>query len=104
MITRTVQRGLETATAYIPEASDVADLKVGDKALNVWGEFAEVTDVTARSVDIHGAPFVCYYTRDGSGWISAGMKAGELVRTMPLTRLLDSAACDALEREMRAGS
>lgn len=91
----------ETVTAYMPTTEDVASLKVGDKAINVWNKFAEVTDITAKSVDINGNEFVCYYTKDGSGWISATMKAGELVRTMALTRLLDSAACDKLEQEMR---
>lgn len=66
----------ETVTAYMPTTEDVTGLRPGMKAINVWGRFEEVTDITARSTDIHGNEFVCYYTKDGSGWISASMKAG----------------------------
>ena len=88
----------------VPTAADVAELKIGDRALNAFGNYEEVTEITYRSVDVAGNPFVGYYTRFGSDTsrLSGGYKAGELVRTVHASCRHKSAELDAIERDMRA--
>jgi len=100
--------GHRQAVARVPDESDVLSLKAGDFAPDCFGRMSRVTRVFARSADIHGRAFVCYYcamsardTEENGCGCSASMKAGELVRTVALTGVLDSAQCDALEEEMR---
>lgn len=86
----------------MPEDHDIERLKVGDLAPFVFG-MAEVTEIYARKVDIHGAPFVCYYVKHGShnGTMSASMKVGEIIRSFPACDKFNSAELDTLEKEMR---
>ena len=85
----------------IPTAQEVKSLKVGDLALNAFGQYAPVTEISYRSVDVEGAPFVGYYTSTNGGAMSATYKAGELVRTVAASRRYKSAELDAIERDMR---
>jgi len=79
-------------TCYVPEREDVDGLKVGDRALNPFGKFGTVSEITARGTDINGRRYVCFYVSFGShdGKISASMKEGERI----------AYACKAHAREM----
>jgi hypothetical protein len=86
-----------TNETFIPSREIIQSLKVGDKALNVWGNWAEVTSIYAQKDNIHGKAFVCFYTKDGSGTISASYEEGRIVRTLPLCKNYNSAQLDAME-------
>jgi len=100
--TKTYQnKRYESVTLYLPEASDVANLKVGDVVPSCFG-LSEVTEIFARGTDVHGADFVCFYVKSGSGTMSVGMKAGELVRSFAACRDFNSNDLDQLEYALRA--
>lgn len=104
-------QALREIAARIPETEDVVNLNVGDMAPSCFGSLARVTRIFARSRDIKGSEFVCYYTamsdrdtsENGCG-CSALMKVGELIRTVALTGRLNSAECDALEMKMNGSA
>lgn len=90
------------ARYYIPTRAQLEAMKVGDQALDCWGRMAEVTEITARRLDINGKMFVCYYTKSGpASSCSMSVKEGELTRTAALSRLHKSAEVDLIERWMR---
>jgi hypothetical protein len=102
---------LREIAARIPEQADVDNLQVGDMAPTCFGGLARVTRIYARSKDIHGRSFVCYYaamnerdTAENGCGCSTSMKVGELIRTVALTGRLNSAECDALENDMHSHS
>ena len=89
-------------TIYMPEKQDIENLKVGDLALDCFGRFAEVTEISARKTDIEGKLFVCYYTKFGPGsYISMSMKEEELARTSNLYGFFDSSKLRQIEKDMR---
>ena len=101
--------GYREAVARVPEASDVAAVKVGGEAPDCFGKMALVTRVSARdTVRANGKPFAHYVTRvgpednerNGCG-CSNSMVAGVLMRSVFLTGILNSSECDDLEEEMR---
>ena len=118
MIERIITKGVKGCAGYreavarLPEAADVEAVKVGGLAPDCFGKLALVTRVTARDVvRANGNPFVHYYTYLGPGdtvengcGCSNSMVAGNLMRSVHLTGLLNSAECDTLEEQMRAES
>lgn len=86
----------------IPTTTEIAALRVGDLALNPFGHFARVAEITYRGIDVHGKAFVGYYTDfgDRSGRISNSMKAGELMRTVALSVRHTSRELDQIEAEL----
>ena len=106
---QTITRNFKSATARVPPKADVEAVAVGGTAPDCFGRMSLVTKVFARGTDIRGRAFVCYYcamsdrdTVDNGCGCSASLKEGELVRTLALTCLLNSAECDVLESEMEA--
>ncbi|MES2339244.1 MAG: hypothetical protein V4537_14215 [Pseudomonadota bacterium] len=96
-----------TATAYVPTREDVARLGVGDKALDAFGRWRPVVEISFRGVDVNGDPYVGYCTGnwydDGHpSTISGSYKAGKLVRTVALSCLATSDELRKLEAEMVA--
>lgn len=88
---------------FIPDEDFVKSLKLGDYAPNSMGAWSKVVEITAQKDDIHGVPFICYYVEFGSngGSISSSMKAGELMRTVRLSRYYKSLELDDIEQEMK---
>lgn len=88
---------------FLPTRDQVNSLKVGDLALDCFGRWSTVVEITCRRDDIHGRRFVCFYTSFGpTSRISASMKEGELVRTVATTGRYRSVELDAIERRMLA--
>jgi hypothetical protein len=103
MKTRIVSGINYSATALVPEQSDIDNIKVGDLAPDCFGKLQIVTDIFHRGKDRNGKDFVCYRTRFfgcEKTTITNTMKVGELLRTVALTNYLNSAECDKLEYEM----
>ena len=117
MRTRTVEkkdqygRVLRSAVAYLPDEQDVDAVAAGGQAPSCFGGVGLVTKVNYRGVCTHpsraGARFVGYTvamgprdTLENGCGCTASMTAGELVRSVALSGLLDSAKCDELERKM----
>lgn len=70
---------------YKPTQDDAEDLKVGDMALDPFGNWNEVVEITYRGIDIHGKAYVGFYTKHGeNGSVSNSYKDGEVVMTMPV--------------------
>jgi len=68
-----------------PEKNEIVGLKVGDVALDVFGGFSKVVEITCMRQDVKGKWFVHYYTDFGPGSrISHSAKEGEIVATIPL--------------------
>jgi hypothetical protein len=100
-----VTRNGKTAVARVPENQDILSLQVGSMAPNPWGGMARVDRITHRGISPSGAQYIGYYTKEagpGKAWISNSICAGKLIRTAPLTDLLTSAECDAIEQDMNA--
>ena len=96
--------GTSKITLFMPEVADVENLAVGDMAPSCWGRLQRVAEIAYRGVDLHGAPFVGFYVEDGvnGGRMSASLKAGELVRTVPMSGgKFTSAWADRQEDDMR---
>ncbi len=84
---------------FVPTEKDVAELNIGDRALNPFGRWAEVTEISFRGVDIHGFQFVGFYTSQGPGSTISGVyKVGDLVRTVGLRQTSDD--LDGIQAEM----
>lgn len=93
---------LRTVLAFMPDSADIENLKVGDFAPDCFGRLKRVVRIHSKREDIHGKPFACFDTENGStSQISQSLKAGELVRTIALTGLFTSRDCDELEEAMR---
>ncbi len=97
-------RHLADPVRHLPSRAEVLNLRPGDLALDCFGRWAKVVSISARGFDTRRRAYVCFYLQFGSrgSTISASMKESELVRTVALTRLYDSAELDAIERQLRA--
>jgi hypothetical protein len=95
---------LANPVLHLPTRSEVLNLRPGDLALDCFGRWARVVSIHARRDDVHGRAFACFYLEFGprGSTISGSMKEGELVRTVALTRLYNSAELDAIERQLRS--
>jgi len=94
-----------SAVYQIPTRETVDNLKVGDLVINCMGRLAEVTEITARGLDIHGKAYVCFYQKFGeNSTMSHSFKEGKLVRTVQLSGLHLAAELDQIEREMLAAT
>lgn len=84
-------------TAYRPTRAEIDALQVGQLAPDCFGRLAEVKSIYARSDDINGKRFVCYYTVFGSGGSTCSMsqKEGEVSRDAGTCRIGTSAEIDA---------
>lgn len=91
-----------SAIIQLPSREEVTETQPGEEILTVWGRRQTVTEVYGRGDDMKGRAYVCGYATDGSGTISASMKEGELIRTLPVTQILNSAECDEIEAFCRA--
>ena len=93
-----------TVIARVPEASDVASLKVGDMAPDCFGGLREVVTIDYRGEDITGRPFVAYTLKfHENSTVSGSMKANALQLAVDLTGIMDGYECLVLEREMNGG-
>jgi hypothetical protein len=88
--------------ALIPSISDIEHLNVGDLALDCFGKMSKVTYISARRIATANTPFVMFYTETGTGngSVSGVYRAGELVRTVPLSFKLTSNQTKSLEDDM----
>lgn len=90
---------------FVPTEKDVAELKVGDRALNPFGRWAEVTEISFRGTDVRGFQFVGFYTSQGpNSTISGTYKVGELVRHVGLVQKstdLDDVQAEMVKRKLR---
>jgi len=77
--------------AYRPDRADIEGLQVGDNAVDVFGEWSEVTEIFARGDNWKdGGAYVCFYTRMKlGGTVSGDMREGETIFTIPLGRVVD---------------
>ena len=90
-----------TPDFYIPNRQTILNLKVGDKAIDCFGNMSEVVEIFGRGVDVNVKWYVCYTTRLGeNSTVSGSMKEGELVRTVELSKYYTSHELDMIEREM----
>ena len=73
--------------AFRPNKEWIENLKVGDMALDCFGNVSEVVEIFCRSVVVKtGRIFVGYYTKlDDTSKISHTATEGEIVPTLPLT-------------------
>jgi hypothetical protein len=86
---------------HIPSRKEVEGLEVGDRVLDCFGKFREVTSVHARGEDIHGKAYACFYTEFGEGaHMSGSIKEDELVRTVGLSHYFTSWDLDDIEEEL----
>jgi len=93
-----------TCTAFIPTADDCLEMKVGDQALDAFGNLATVNEIFARGISDKGRAYVCYYTDTGSGGrVSNSIMAGEVQRTVRLCRLLDSEQIRRMDEPAEGG-
>lgn len=104
MKTRTINKRGYSATARLPESSDVDAMVVGGMAPSAFGRMALVT----RIFHYEPGKRVCYVAATGTGdtvengcGCSNTMTRGVLMRDVILTGALTSAECDDLEAEMR---
>src|SRR4051812_46997647 len=99
MKTKLVERNGKSVLAYLPEAEDVLNLKVGDEAPDAFGKLNPVTKISIRG----GDTYVHYYTKlSSNSEVSNTMAVGSLMLSLHLTLLLNAAECDQLEEEMRS--
>jgi len=88
---------------FIPNLEDVANLKVGDLALDCFGKWSSVTEISFRGTDILGKTYVGFFTAAGpTSSISGTYRVGELVRTVAVTTVLTSNETADVERYMNA--
>lgn len=88
---------------HVPTREDIEAIRVGDLALDAFGRYSVVTEITAKREDIAGRLFCHYYTTFGDrAQMSMGQKEGELVRHAGTHRVGDSATLRHIEFEMKA--
>ena len=89
---------------YIPTLHDIESLKVGDMAMDCFGNMRQVSQITIKSTDVNGKAFVLYYTNSltGNGQISMSMKEDELVRHVGASAKFTSHQLDDIEQDMLA--
>lgn len=87
---------------YMPSREDIENVQVGDLAIDCFGRFSKVVEITCRKNDICGKLFVHYYTEFGpnNGRISMSMKEDEIVRHANINLL--SHEIDTAEKAMIA--
>lgn len=84
----------------IPSEKDVASLKPGDRAIDPFGRWAEVTEISFRGTDTRGFQYVGYCTKTGpTSSVSGGYKVNRLVRHAGIRHT--SSETDAIEAKMR---
>jgi hypothetical protein len=82
---------LKDAIYLVPSRKLISSLRVGDLALNCYGRYAKVVEITCCKEDIKGKLFVCYYTENGEGSsISMSMKEDEFTPVQSWTPLKSS--------------
>ena len=89
-----------TPPTIMPTREDIMDLRVGDKAMDCFGNMAEITSIFAgpRKND-KGRYFVCFYTKFGdNGEMSGSYVENEILRTVPLCQKYTSAEIDKMEQ------
>lgn len=93
----------DKTTLYIPEKSDIINLKVGDLALDCFGNFKIVTSITYRGIDNKENNYVGYYTEFGpnGSTISNSMKENEIQLTVSACRFYTSDQLREFERKMQ---
>jgi len=88
---------------FIPNVDDVLNLKPGDLALDCFAKWSPVTSISFRGTDIKGKAYVGFFTSTGpTSSISGTYKVGELVRTVPVTKMLTSNETTDAERYMNS--
>lgn len=102
---RTIQlkKGNKSLTTVYPTREDISSLKVGDFAINCFGDMAEVAEIYAQKEDINGKMFVCYYTFfniEKTSKISNSLKEGELCITTKLSNMFNSNEIREIQREL----
>lgn len=101
----TSRPGRTSLVYFIPSADDVASLSVGDLALDCFGRWSKVTEISCRRTDISGRAFVLFSTKYGpTSSITGSYKVGELVRTVHLSSRHLSVELTRIEQEMNASS
>lgn len=86
--------------AFMPTRLFIETLAVGDQAPNAFGRVGRVTAIAYRGVDTNGAAYVGYYVThgaDSTGRASCSLKEGQVLRSLRLCQVLNSAEIDALE-------
>jgi hypothetical protein len=90
---------------YIPTRAEIEALKESDLAPDCFGKWRRVTKVYAKSNDVNGKAYACYYTEFGpTSSISNSLKEGEINRTVALTGKFTSHELDILEKSLCAGT
>lgn len=83
---------------FKPTAEQIQNLKVGDKALNPYGEWDTVYEIYGRGQNVEGKWFVCFYTGDNTSSISHSYQEGKIVRTLPVCNRFSSAELIEMEK------
>lgn len=86
-----------------PTQLDIQNMKIGDSAVDCFGQMSTVVEISCIREDIHGVMFCCYWTQFGEGnsRISNSRKEGHITRTAGLSRMYDSHSISRMERKMR---
>ena len=92
------------ALRFKPSRKYVESLKVGDLALNPYGQLSKVVKIAYRGETVKigrqegGKAYVGVELENGEySTITSSYKEGSLVRTLALTSQYDSAGCDSIE-------
>lgn len=88
----------------VPTVAQVRGLREGDQVLTCFGSMGTVSYVAYRGTDVYGREYVGFVAKRPSGLSCTGSyKAGELVRTIALSRVYTSRQVDAIERAALEG-
>lgn len=89
-------------TLFMFTREQVEGLRVGDFAPDPFGRLREVKSVDFRGNDVNGKAYVGYSVEFGlHSTITNSIKEGKLLRTVALSRELNSAEIDQLEASMK---
>lgn len=103
MLTRSIRSNVSEsqAFAHVVTREDVNALEVGSEVINCFGASAKVSRIFARGEDKNGRAYICFYSTDESGFtVSGSYTENELLRTYPLTAIMDSDLLRILENDM----
>ncbi len=88
---------------YIPTLHDIESLKVGDMAMDCFGNMRQVVEVDFRGVDIRGKTYVNFKVEFGPhSTVTQSYKEDELVRHVGTSKYFNSWQLDDIEAEMLA--
>jgi len=86
---------------FIPDRQWIEDLRVGDLAMDCFGNEAIVERISYRDKDVNGRAFIGVYLAFGErATVSDSYKEGELHRTVKISHLYSSHELDVIEEDL----